>query len=195
MKHLACVVTIVASPALADCPTGADLANGITFVTDRDETDTFTELGRGVVQIENHLDDGIVFRTLLAQGVHVLQLSDVENGRVVPDSILNTAYPLPAVELPVPEPLSQWSVDTTINAYGDIYRETQTQVWGQTMTYVVGECAFTGIPGKIKYESDGLTIDEEVMFLPDLGLSLLLSYDDNEFPQETYSYVSVRAEE
>ena len=35
-------------------------------------------------------------------------------------------------------------------------------------------------------------IDEEIMFLPDLGMSLLMSYDDSESDKDTFVYIEAR---
>lgn len=195
MMRLAFAAALCASPALADCPTGADLATGIVFETDIGDTDVFTDAGGGVVQIDSVTPDGYGYRTLLAQGVHLLQLSDTEDGQIVSGSLVNTSYPGVPSDLPVPTPGSTWEVETMINSYGDIYAETQIQAWGDMIDFTVGDCTFDGIPGKIRYESDGYSVNEGIMFLPALGMSLLLTYDDDEGPREEFNYTAVRAAE
>ncbi|WP_296420313.1 hypothetical protein [Pseudooctadecabacter sp.] len=191
MRLALCCAALAASPVLADCPTGADLESGIVFTTDTGETDTYTSRPNGIVQIDALSPENVTYRTLLGKGIHVLQLSDLENGQVLSDSIVSTSYPMAAAELPVPEPGTRWRVDTMINAYGDIYPETQTQTYGQMTAYTVGDCTFDAIPAKFRYESDGFTINEDIIYLPDLGLSLLVAYEDTDAPREDYAYVAV----
>ncbi|WP_375280806.1 hypothetical protein [Pseudooctadecabacter sp.] len=193
MRLAFCFATLIASPAFAQCPTGADLANGIVFTTDLGDVETFTQRPNGIVQIDALSSEGAVYRTLLGQGVHVLQLSDLEDGNVLPDSIVSTSYPMAASALPVPQPGDNWTVDTMINAYGDIYPETQTQTWGQQTTYTVGDCTFDAVPAKFRYDSDGFTINEDIIYFPTLGLSLLVGYQDTDIPREVYTYVDVAA--
>ena len=189
---LAAALTLFAVPALAECPTGADLRTGITFVDDYGNVETFRAGANGTVRMDGMEPDGYTYGSILGKGVHIVQLFDTENGAIIRDSMINTSYPVPVSSLPVPGANQSWTVETVINSYGDIYAEEQSQRWGAEMTFTVGTCSFRGIPGKIRYVSEGFRIDEEIMFLPDLGMSLLLSYDDTEGPKDSFSYVSVR---
>jgi len=188
----AAALGLLSTPALAVCPTGADLSTGIVFVDTEGNIETFTAAANDTVQQDGLTPDGFNYRTILGKGVHVIQLSDTENGVPLPDSIINTSYPMNVTDLPIPTANSQWSVKTIVNAYGDIYEELQAQRWGAEITYTVGTCTFRGIPGKIRYDSDGSRIDEEVMFLPDLGMSLLLSYANDGGPKDTYTFAEAR---
>lgn len=192
MKPLIILAALIATPALADCPTGADLATGIRVIDDAGANSVFRAVSPGVVQQDGAYDDGYAFRTMLAHGTHILQLSDMENGAVLPDSVVNTAYPTAANTLPVPTPNSEWNVLTTIRGYGDIYAEQQTQDWGRTFTLTVGACSFDAIPGKIRYTSEGFRVDEGLYYLPELGIALLHSYDDAESEPETYEILSIQ---
>lgn len=191
MRLVLCFATLIASPAFAQCPTGADLDRGIVFTSDLGDVETYTQQPNGIVQIDALSDDGIIYRTLLGQGVHVLQLSDLEDGAVLPDSIVSTSYPMAANALPVPKPRDTWTVETMINAYGDIYAETQTQTYGTLTTYKVGDCTYDAVPAKFRYDSDGFTILEDIIYFPTLGLSLLVGYQDTDNPREAYAYVDV----
>ena len=189
---LSLALTLVAFPVFATCPTGADLATGIVFEDQDGNVETFRAAANATVQMDGVGSDGYTYRSILGKGVHVVQLSDTENGSILPDSIINTSYPMNVASLPVPTASSQWSVKTVINAFGDIYEEVQTQRWGGEIDFVVGACSFRGIPGKVRYSSDGFQIDEEIMFLPDLGMSLLMSYDDSESDKDTFVYIEAR---
>jgi hypothetical protein len=193
MKPLLTLTLLAAAPALADCPTGADLATGIRVLEADNTTHIYSDNGKGIVQVDITYDGGGVSRNLLAQGNHVLQLSNIENGRVIPDTIANTAYPTSAENLPIPTANDVWTVQTTVNAYGDIYAETQMQTWGDTFTLTIGTCSFEAIKGALKYVSDANTIDEGVYFIPALGISLLYSYGDLEMAPEVYSFTQIEA--
>lgn len=195
MKALILLPLLTATPALADCATGADLSTGIRMIEGDGTTYILTAQSNGVVRQDAFYSDGYVSRNLLGHGVHVLQLADVEDGAMVPDSILNTAYPMAVADMFVPTSSSNWSAETTINAFGYIYAETQSQTWGEAFDMTLGDCTYTALPGKIKYASDGLTIDEGVYYFPDLGVSFLHAYDDNESDPDQFTLLTIEPAE
>lgn len=193
MRPFVLIPLLFAAPVWADCPVGSDLETGIIFTSEIGEREVFTAQANGVVQQDIAGQSNTTYRTLLGQGVHVIQFSDLTDGTLNFDSIVNTAYPVNASDLPIPEPGARFDFDTTVNAYGDFYAETQTQRWGNPISYTTGSCTFTALPGKIQYTSDGFIITEDVLYLPDLGLSLLVGYQDSESDKEIYRYVNAEA--
>lgn len=191
MKPIVLLALTLGTPALADCPTRADLATGITVTEDDGTAHVFRDLGNGLVEQTGTYSDGYTFRNLLGQGVHVVQLADVEDGRIVPDSILNTAYPARATDLPIPYAGLQWGIDTTVRGFGEIYAERQEQVWGAQITMTIGDCALIALPGKISYASQEGVILETVYYLPQQGMSLLMSYRDPDGTIDEFTYVSL----
>lgn len=193
MKPIVLIALLAGSPAWATCPVGADLQGGIRVVEGEGAIHIYTPQRNGIVQMETTYSDGYVSRNLLAQGNHVLQLADVEDGMLVPDSILNVGYSTPPATLPVPSPNSVWNTQTIVRGFGDIYREIQTQTWGDTFNLTIGDCTYEAIEGKLRYQSDDETIDEGVYFIPELGFSLLHSYDDTAGEPDVFTFVRIEA--
>jgi len=192
MRFLFVFAALTAAPAWANCPTGTDLATGIRIIEDDGTRQVYRSTQNGVVQLDIRSSKN-TFRNLLAQGTHLLQLSELEDGRVIPGSIVNTSYPAAPESLPVPTPSSQWTVETIVRGYGDIYAEIQTQTWGRLIEYTIGSCSYDVIPGKVRYASDGFTIDEGIYYFPELGIGLLHLIDDSESAPETYTFVQSEA--
>lgn len=193
LKSVLCTSTIVivgALPALA-CPTGADLTNGIRVTEGDGTTNDFRSLRSGVVQQDGRATDGYTYRTLLGQGVHILQLADTENGALIQDTVYSTAYPTSPGDLPIPTPGSRWEVDTSIRSVDEIYAEAQTQAWGNVVPFTIGDCTYDAIPGKVDYISDGFHIKETLMFMPDLGFALLMVYEDVGYDVTTFTYADI----
>lgn len=194
MKPLMIAALMAATPALADCPTGADLATGIRITETDGTVQVYQQAGPGVVQVDLTWPDGSRSRNLLARGTHVLQLADIENGSLLPDSIVNTAYPVGAADLPLPTPNGRWDVQTTVRGYGEIYREDQSQRWGPLAKFTIGACSYAVLDGKVTYTSDDdFVITEGIYYFTDLGIGLLYSYDDTETDPDTYTFRSIEA--
>ena len=117
-----------------------------------------------------------------------------EDGRLVPDSVVNTAYPAVAADLPLPTPGGRWDVQTTVRGYGDIYQEAQSQRWGPLTKFTIGTCTYEVLDGKVVYTSDDdFVITEGIYYFSELGIGLLYSYDDSETAPETYAFARIEA--
>lgn len=193
MKPLILIGLMTATPAWAQCPVGADLQNGIRVTEDDGTTHVYTPLRNGIIQVESSYPDDYVTRNLLAQGNHVLQLANLDDGVLIPDSILNVAYPSDVSTLPVPAANTVWITNTVVRGYGDIYKEVQTHTWGEPFDLTIGACSYQTLPGELNYVNDTSTIEEGVYFLIDLGFSLLYSYDDTEGDLDVYTFVDIEA--
>lgn len=193
MKPLLVLTLLAATPAWADCPTGTDLTTGIRVVESDGVSHIYRDIGKGVVQVDIDYGDGFTSRNLLAQGNHVLQLADTENGQVLSDSVSNTAYPTRAADLPVPTPNMVWNVDTTVKAFGDIYAEKQTQTWGDTFNLTIGTCSYDAIEGALTYTADDYTITEGVYYIATLGIGLLFAYEATDVEREIYTFSDIAA--
>ena len=195
MRHvpgLMALATCLATPVLADCPVASDLKTGIELRDDDGYVSVYRQSGPFVVMQEGAAPDGYRFQNLLGQGTHVLQLADVENGSLVRDSIINVSYGMQPAEMPVPEEGLNWQVGTMVNAYGETYRENQSQRWGTAQTLRIAECEYRVIPGRLTYKSDGDTIREEVLYVTELGIGLLTSYSDGTGYEDSFAFVSIR---
>lgn len=194
MKFLTLIPLLTAAPAFADCPVAADLAGGIR-VTETDGTiNLFTAQGNGVVQNDGTAPDGYTYRNVLAQGTHLVELGDTENGQYVNDSRRIITYPMERTVMPLPTPNSRWDVATTVAAMGnDGYPEQQVQGWGAPATLTIGECTYDMIPGKVTYTNSDFVVFEGLHYLPALGLALLHSYQIQGDPADTYTAAKIEA--
>ena len=193
LRPIALSLILCPAVAMAECPTGTDLDAGIAMRDSDGYAYVFRRQSDDVVVQQGTGPDGYQFRNLLGQGSHVLQLADWENGAIVTDSIINYSYPMPPAEMPVPAPGLTWQVQTTINSYGEFYTEAQSQVWGQPGSLIIGSCSYEVIPGQITYKSELDTIREQISFLPDLGIGLLVAYSDGSGYDDQFTFISIEA--
>lgn len=176
MKPLIILTLMAATPALAECPVAADLETGVR-VTESDGTiNLFTAVGDGVVQNDGTAPSGYTYRNLLAQGTHLVELGDTENGSYADGTRRTVIYPISRADMPVPTPNSRNEYETTIRAAGGDYPESQTQMWGAMTTLDIGECSYDMIPGKLTYTNSSFVVLEGLYYLPALELGLLHSY-------------------
>ena len=142
MKTPILLALLAASPTWADCPLAADLTTGIRVTEDTGTLNTFVAIGGSVVQQDGATTDNYNFRNMLAQGTHLLSLSDAENGEPIADTLISTAYSIAPNDMPRPQPSMTQTYDTTVTTSDGSYSETQTQSWGQTTTLTIGDCTY-----------------------------------------------------
>ena len=191
---IACPVLlcVFASPALAECPRTGDLATGIRAMMSDGTYEDYRDLGPGLVEMIGTYEDGYVARNLLGQGVYVVELSDLEDGKIVPDSRTTYSYPVDVAELPIPQPGARWTGETAGRDYEGFFAETQSHTWGAMTRATYGACSYDLIVGRFAYSGDGYSYKEEIHYLPELGIGLLASYaDDIESEADVYTYVGI----
>ncbi|MEO0930955.1 MAG: hypothetical protein AAFY14_09950 [Pseudomonadota bacterium] len=186
-----CACTL-ASSAFADCPTSADRATGIKATLSDGSVEEYRDLSPGLVEVIARYADGYTARNLLGQGIYVVELSDIEDGQIVPTSRITSAYPMSADAMPIPKPGSEWTVKVAMRDADGFFQEQQSHDWGALTTATYGDCSYDMIPGALNYQGDGYSYAEEIHYLPALGLGLLISYDHGDgSPPDTYSYVAI----
>lgn len=195
MKYLSYLALVMALPAVAQasCPVAADLdRGGIVFSFDGD-FEIHTRASGGVIEILSSKDaDGIAVKTVLAHGVHVLQLADIQNGTVLPDSVWRFTFPVPAAELPMPVQGSGWTARTTSSVDGVSETEVVTHTWGTMQPYEIGRCTYEAIPVRVSFDGESYDHEEDLMYFPDLGTAVLIRYSDSEGADLT-TYTDIRA--
>jgi len=179
--------------AQASCPVAADLdRSGIVFSFDGD-FEIHTRASSGVIEILSSKDaDGIAAKTILAHGVHVLQLADIQNGAVLPNSVWRFAFPVPVADLPVPVPGSGWTARTTSMVDGVSETEMITHTWGTAQPYEIGGCTYDAIPVRVSFDGESYDHEEDLMYFLDLGTAVLIRYSDSEGADLT-TYSDIRA--
>ncbi len=189
------LIFLAATPAVAKCPVKDDLfAGGIEVRWDDDTVEVYRDIGGGLVQTESVYGDGYVSRLKLAKGVYVAELVDLNDGVLDLDSVVMYRYPMAAEDMPLPEANGQWRVHTTYTDTYESYKETQTHIWGAEQTVTYGDCTYAVIPGRLEYRSDHYNHDEGIHYVSELGIGLLTSYKDDEYPEpDIYTVTGIRA--
>lgn len=196
MKYLFVSSMLAVMPAILvaqeGCPVGADLDNdGIVFVSE-DGFEHHNRAPNGVITIlSNEDDDGIVSKTLISHGVHVLQLSDLENGTAMPGSTWRFGFPMPVTELPAPTPGGGWTVTSTSMIGLETEVEVITHTWGAVQRYDIGSCRYDAILVRASYDGETYDHVEDSVYFPDLGTALLIRYSDED-ATDTYTYRDIQ---
>jgi hypothetical protein len=193
MKHfLICAGLMCPVAALAQCPTVADMQTGIRFSVDHTDSETFRTLGPGLVEAIYRYEDGYSVRSLLGQGVYLLELVDLVDG--APDISTRTTYGFPqnAEDLPVPQPGASLSFDVVMNEAGSLNRDTQVYSVGSETVQVFGTCQYRMLPIEVRYPLMDETTVDLLHYLPELGLAYLAggTYEDG---SSVYTYHAIEA--
>lgn len=198
IRHIAATLLLLPVAAVADCPVAADLETGIEIRYADDSSEIYNRLGDEVVMVSEGGADP-TWRNLLARGVFVLQLASLEEGRVDPAYTTNITYPVPLADLSLPVPGGTAIYHTVTNEanFATISTETQTHSYGEAGSLVIGDCSYGMIPMDVTYSGAGdwaTTYIEEIGYLPDLGIGVLLSFrEEGDDELDTFEPVSIRA--
>ncbi len=181
-------VFVLATPAFADCPTAVDLPTGVKATLSDGSTEEYRTVRTGLVELIARYDDGYDARNLLGQGVYVIELADLEDGQIVPESRITSSYPMSADAMPLPQPGARWSVAVGMRNADGFFKEKQTHSWGEITQVSYQGCTYDMIPGEFLYTGDGYSYREDIHYLPELGVGLLVSYADGDDPPEIFTY-------
>lgn len=180
--------------AFANCPTESDLVNGIMVIESDGTEHLFVSASADTVFNFIVTADGYETRNTLVRGTYVLELVELETGRTVPDTMSRTRYAVPVSSIPTPSANTRGDFQTVVTGYGEDLQEKQSYAWGQEGTITIGECSYTMIPGKIRYENSDYFAIEGLYYLPALGISLLHEYSDSDFPTpDRYTFARIEA--
>lgn len=178
---------IAASPAAADCPTAADLAGGIRAVISDGGQEVYRTIGQNRVEVKNDYGDGYITTVLLAHGVYVLEVSETENGRPVPDSRSVTRYPVALDKLPLPAPGASWKVEVQVTDANGTSAEQETHRWDQVSSYTRDGCTYDALSGTIRYDYDDGWYQEELLYFSEMGIAVLVASDDSDAGPVTFA--------
>ena len=179
MRHFAvCLAALLPMPALA-CPTGADLANGITIRHDDGASETYRAVRDDLVRMEQSFDGELTAIMDLAHGTYVLTYMDVYDGRPDAGSRITTAYPGGMATLSAPEAGARWSLDTIVMDSAGPYAETVTVAWSTPRDATIGSCTYSAIDGIIAYDGEDETYVEGITYLIDVGVGYVNFYEDS----------------
>ncbi|WP_342076574.1 hypothetical protein [Yoonia sp. SS1-5] len=161
----------------------ADLEQGIVLTQPDGRQETFRAQGNGIVEAIAHFPDGHVIRTLLGQGVYVLELADMADGQVDPASRTTFAFRDQAATLPVPVAGEYREFETVVSDGVGPYAETILLRWAGVTDITYGDCTYRMIPGTFEHQSADYWHREVVYYLPALGFGILHSYFDNDMSE------------
>ncbi|MEL7115107.1 MAG: hypothetical protein AAGP08_05865 [Pseudomonadota bacterium] len=185
-------------PALAQaqeaCPTAADLQAGIVFDIGEGEKEVYKDIGNGVIEVTYSDTEGFESRTLLGQGVYLLELVDLEDGQPVPISRTTYSHKLTPVDMPKPSPNSSWTSEVVSLNDGNLEREVHDHRFGAAGNITLGACTYDKIRVTVHYDDGDNSVDT-LEYLPDLGVGLLVgvAYDngDGTRTDDVYRYFDV----
>ena len=179
----------LASPAFAECPVAEDLEKGIKFTISGDETEVFRKLPNGLIT-SDYGGGGYYSRVLLAKGVYLLEVLELENGDVIPGTRVTYAFPVRHEELPDPVPGTGWRAELVLNEGGAFSKETQVYSFGAPQTIRFGGCAYELIPVTVDYPGENQ--QDTLHYMPALGISYLAAYKDAE-ETNRFEYQAIEA--
>ncbi|MEC3861017.1 hypothetical protein VK792_06945 [Mesobacterium sp. TK19101] len=182
---------MLASPALAaDCPTVADMPQGVLFSIVGGDTDSYRSVAPGVVESIYTATDGFVVRSMLGQGTYLLELVDLLDGSPAMDTRTTYGFSMKPTEMPVPVPNGRWSAEVVILEAGELRNEIQSYSFGAKTVVTMGACSYDMIPIEIRYGPDNQTLLDVLHYLPALELAYFAasSYDGTE---DVYDYYKI----
>lgn len=192
MKSVLLIPLLAATTAVADCPVAGDIATGIRVTESGGTVNLFTDAGADRVNSDSVTEYGKTYRNVLVHGTHLIELGDTVDGVWQMESLHIVTYNMPTRDMPIPAPLTTWTVETSIATPGlSGYPETQTQRWGALTTLKIGNCTYDMIPGKITYTNEDFVVFEGLHYLPALELAFLHSYQQQGEDGDTYTAISI----
>ena len=188
----ACLLAPLFAPLpAAACPTAADLDTGVRVHSPDGSVETFTRLNKDVIVSEFRFEPGEGSRSLLAQGIYLIQINDVYGDEI--DTKARTTYTytkLPGT-LPVPTPGGAWNTRVVILDEDGLGTERQQISFGQAGTRTIGACSYDTVPITVVYPDDDYS--ETLEYLPELGLAILTSAQDVGAEADVYSFERIEA--
>lgn len=182
------------APAALACPTLADLDKGIRFTVDGADTEVYRRVGPSMIEATYTTADGVVTRTLLAQGIYLVELVDIVDGK--PDLAARTTYAFPgrAEDLALPSPGGQVAYDIVINNGGDFSPERQTYDFGPGGLINFGACEYEMVEIQIRYSPGDDSLVDILYYLPALQFSYFAGSDTSDGPNR-YTYTNMEVVE
>jgi len=172
--HIAIALCLTAATASAQvgCPRAEDARRPIVIDYADGLREEFRSRGEGVWQFTGYDAGEMIYRGELAQGVYLLGIADVFDGRPDPNSRVIYDYGQPPAALPVPSEGKRWHSDVKLTAGADSWREAQWHAYGALTEVDIGGCVYDMLPLLIAYDT-GDGYNELIHYLPELGFGYL----------------------
>ena len=192
MRSLALVLPLAAFalPAFADCPTAADMAQGIMVTFDNGDTTILRALGDEMIEVEEHYGQGVENYRYEARfglfSVHEVALSP--GGQPLPDSATNFTYPDGVTAFPAPDPAAPgWQGMRQVQEMGaQVVPQSYQFGFRPSSPLVIGACSYDAVAVGIRLgagEADQK--DQFSYFLPALGAGFIVTWVDEDGRHDT----------
>ncbi len=190
---LTAILAMSGMSVLADCPTAADLRQGVYVVYD-DDSYTFYQAAKGGVIVERTVfddpDEGPYGLTLRA-GLFEMNYFEITESDDRIES--RTTYGMDLNEVLPVEPNQSWKTQITYRYSDDTEnRETYTFSSADAGQLTIGDCTYVSIPVRhLHFEKLSETRMLSQDYLPDLGIAIYSGYVDWETEAEIYVPLSI----
>lgn len=182
----------LASPALAQCPTGADLEAGITLTDTFGTTETYWRDSEHFIRGSWSDGDGFGARFRLLKGLYVVEAFDMEHGEILPSTRSTFSYPVDPEDAPLPSEGERWDINVIAWDQDGPRSARESHIFGPIVETTLGGCSYDMIPIIALYpDADGY--EETLNYLPELGFSYVVEMRPANEPAERYSYVRIEA--
>lgn len=192
MTPIAFAMVLSPLASFAQCPSIADLEKGILFKIDTNHSELFRTLPSGVTEAIYSENGQPLTRTMLAKGVYLLELVDLENGTPIADTRVTYSFPQSSADLPDAQPETQFLATAAVLEGGNIRSERQVYNTGPLSSVAIGDCSYEMFTITITYPDDNANNSDVLYYLPALKIAYLAeaTYDGN---TDKYSYSGIEA--
>lgn len=182
-----------ATPVFAACPTIDDMKSGVRFDLASGEYETLRLVNDTLVESIFHFDGGGALRNLLAHGLYLVEVVDLENDTPVPSTRSVYTYPVEPNFMPMPSVGGSWSTGAALLTSNGIEYETQIYKYGDWAETSFGACTYKSMPITIDYVFEGeFSGDRDIInWLPELGFGYLAGSIEGE-DRTDYTYISIQ---
>ena len=190
MQHsftmMMCCAALMPDPSVAQCLTTSDMAQGVLFTFDNDDTTSVRALGAGMVDVIEYYaatQTALKFQSYL--GPYILREDDLGmNNVVLPDRWRRAIFDADLTDLPVPAPgLPTWTGTAVWEEFGAMPQD-------QTITadFTAGEavtlsgCVYDVVLVKTRVDRPGADhwYDQYSYYFPALGASVIVAWNNEE---------------
>ncbi len=171
-------------PALADCLTRADLAQGLRATYMDGSVVDYRAAGDDLVQVTEtpDLKAQKAVRFVSRYGIYDLSAQGLLGGVPQPDQVLEYSYADSAGHAPpAPEPGAVWLGESTTNYVdGTLQSAVAVMVFGTESTLRLGGCDYASVPVTASYLSGEDWTAQDYDWLSDLGIGILTRREGSE---------------
>lgn len=188
----AAVFYVLTTSAALACPLAANLDTGGVQFTEADgSVDVYRRLDAERLEGEYISPDfPEVSRSVLINGIFVQGFASFIDGELVVESIGQVRRAMTPAEMPVPVAGLTWSVAQVFEDATSRVEETLTIEVGAEETLLLGDCSYTLLPVTVTIRASDGVFEEQIHYLPELGVGLLAGFTDNT-GTTTYEYVDI----